>query len=91
MIEGSTVIMSQEFIDELIRHRDICKKKLEHEFSIPARNELQKKYDHLEKSISNALDFQDTIVEIINVDIPRITAVRTATGLVLPIKNVKIL
>lgn len=91
MIKGSTIIMSDEFISELTRHKDICKKKLDIEMMPEAREELTRRYELLEEKLNQALEFQDVIDEVVNLDMPRLTAVKTINGLVLPIKNVQIL
>lgn len=91
MIEGSTVIMNEAYIAELTRHRDMCKKKLDKETFPKIREELAEKYTRYDNMLNQALDFQDTIVEVINIDIPKLTSIRTMSGLVLPLKNVQVL
>ena len=91
MIEGSTVIMNEAYIAELTRHRDICKKKLDKETFPKIREELTERYNRYDNMLNQALDFQDTIVEVINIDIPKLTSIRTMSGLVLPLKNVQVL
>ena len=80
MIQGSTIIFNDEYISEINRHINNTEQKLKCEV-IP--NERQK--------LEEAMDFQDTVSELINVDIPRIAAVKTVSGIVLPLRNVQVL
>lgn len=91
MIKGSTVIFTDEYISELKRHRDNAKKQLEVEIDTRLREDLEKKYLYFHNKVEHALDFQDVVEEVINVDIPRITTIRTIKGLVIPIKNIQII
>ena len=91
MIKGSTIIMSEAYIDELTRHKDNWTKKLNVETNPGIREKIQNKVTYLENKLEDALEFQDIVDEIINIDIPRITSVRTISGLVIPINNVQVL
>ena len=91
MIKGSTIIMNEEYINELTRHRDNWSKKLKVETNPGIREKIEDKVKYLNTRLEEALEFQDTIDEIINVDVPRITSVKTISGLVLPIKNIQVL
>ena len=90
MIKGSTIIMNDDYIDEVTRHRDIWEKKLKIETNPEIRNRIQDKVNYLNEKLEDALEFTDTVDEIINIDIPRLTSVKTITGLVLPIKNIQV-
>ena len=48
-------------------------------------------YENFENKLTEALDFQDTIQDIINIDVPRITTIRTINGVVLPLRNIKVI
>ena len=91
MINGTTVIMNDEYISEITRHRDMYKKKVENEVVPEVHEKLLQKLNYFENKLTQAIEFQDTVEEIVNLDIPRITAVKTLNGYVLPLKHVQIL
>ena len=91
MIEGSTVIFNEQYIEELTRHRDYHKKRFETEDNPYRKQEYQKSYENFENKLTEALDFQDTIQDVINIDVPRITVIRTINGVVLPLRNIKVI
>lgn len=91
MIKGSTIIFNDEYISEIKRHLDNIKSKLDIEVIPDAREELQEKYKFFSNKLDEAMDFQDTAEELINIDIPRIAAVKTLSGTVLPLKNIQVL
>ena len=91
MIKGSTVIMSEDYIADLTRHRDTYKKLMENEPYFDAQAKYRTKYEMYEEKLNKALEFQDTIEEIINVEIPKISVVKTVTGLAIPLRNLQVL
>ena len=91
MIKGSTVIMSEEYIDELVRHKNIFEEKLKLE-DIPDKKEvLKQRIEFFKNKINEAEEFQDTIEEVINYEIPSMALIKTVTGIVIPVSNVKVL
>lgn len=91
MIKGSTVIMSEEYIDELQRHLAKWKKRFELETQVKERNKCEKEISMYEAKIDKALSYQDTIEEILHIDIPRLTAVKTVGGKTFPITHVQVI
>lgn len=91
MIKGSTIIMSEAYIEELTRHKNNFQAILANT-DIPDQQDILKERIRIfNQKIEEAMDFQDTVEEILNLDIPKMTVVKTVNGLVLPIANVKVL
>lgn len=91
MIKGSTIIMSEEYISELERHRDKWKKRFELETHVKERTMYEKEMNAYQNKIDRALEYQDTIDEIVHIDIPRLTVVKTMSGMTLPISHVQVI
>ncbi len=88
---GSTVIFNNDYIEELIRHRDIAKRKYDVE-NLPKEKEQAKRvYEHWEQKLQWAEEFQDTIEEIKNMSIPNLTAIKTMGGHEYPIKYLQVI
>lgn len=90
MIKGSTVIMSDRYIDILSRYVENSQRKLNCETNEYSRKKLQKELEYYQIKLDKALEFQDVIEQVLNVDIPSLTAIKTVKGYVLPINNVKV-
>lgn len=89
MIKGTTVIFNDEYIDEVTRLRDIAKRKYDVE-NVPSNKEkLLKEYTHWENKLEWAMNFQDTVDFIQNMEVPAITICKTITGLEIPAKNLQ--
>jgi len=80
MKQGTTVIFNQDYIDELIRHRDIAQKKYDVENIESQKLKAKQNLQMCEQRLEFAENFRDTIFEIKNMDIPHITAVKTMDG-----------
>ena len=91
MIKGSTVIFNEAYIEELTRLRDNCRNKLEMETFFKERQKLEEQLNMYQTKLDRALDFQDVLDEVIHIDIPQITTIRTISGYVLPLKNIKVI
>ena len=91
MIKGSTIIFNDEYISELKRHIDNDRRQLDTTIYSKVRQELEEKVDYLSKKLEYALDFQDTVDQVINVEVPRITTVKTISGVTLPLRIVQII
>jgi DNA-binding transcriptional regulator GbsR (MarR family) len=91
MIKGSTVIMSSAYIDEIDSYISLLQTKLSKESNERKKSELQSQIDSYTDKLEKALAFQDTIDEVLNIDMPRLTLVKTMRGSVIPIKNVQVL
>ena len=91
MIKGSTIIFNDEYISELKRHIDNARRQLDTTIDSKVRQELEEKVDYLSKKLEYALDFQDTVDQVINVEVPRITTVKTISGVTLPLRIVQII
>ena len=91
MKNGSTIIMNEEYIEELIRHRDICDETLKEEIVPNKQEKLKEKLKYWNNKINEAIEFRDVIDEVLNLDMPRLMVVKTISGLVLPVKHVQIL
>lgn len=91
MIKGSTVIFNEAYIDELTRLRDNCRNRLEMETFVKQRQKLEQELEMLERKLNIALDFQDVLEEVIHIDVPAITTVKTVSGMVLPLKNIDVI
>lgn len=91
MIKGSTVIMSSAYIDEIDSYISLLQTKLSKESNERKKSELQSQIDSYTDKLEKALAFQDTIDEVLNIDMPRLTLVKTMRGTVIPIKNVQVL
>lgn len=89
MIQGSTVIFNDEYIAEVERHRNSAKKKYEIENMPEKKAEYKKKYEAWEQKLDWALNFQDTVDRIENLDVPAIRVCKTFTGLALPAKHLQ--
>lgn len=91
MIKGSTIIMSEAYIEELSRHKKNVYDKFLAEDIPDKKQELENKYTHLSLKLEEALCFQDTIDEIINLEVPNLAIVKTISGLAIPLANVRVL
>ena len=91
MIQGSTIIMSDKYIDILTRHVENSQRKLNCETNEHSKRKLQKELEYRQTKLDKALEFQDVIEQIINIDTPKIAAVKTVKGYVLPLNNVKVI
>lgn len=89
MIKGSTVIFNEKYIEELTRHRDICKHKFDIENMPSQKEKLQKELNAWNEKLDWALNFQDTVDFVHNMEIPKITVCKTITGLEIPAKNLQ--
>ena len=90
MINGTTVIFNEDYIDEVTRHRDIWKKKYEVE-NMPNQKEKNfKEYEKWEKKLDWALNFQDTVDFVQNMEVPSITVVKVMSGLEIPSKHLQV-
>lgn len=84
MKQNTKVIFNEYYIDEITRHRDIAKRKYETE-NLPAEKERAKKiYDKLEQKLTWAEEFQDTIDQVRNSNIPNLTVITTMGGYEFP-------
>lgn len=91
MIKGSTVILNEEYINELTRHRDNWEKRYNSEVMLQPKNKALNQLNKFESKLQKALDFQDTVQEILHIDNPHMTVVRTVNDIVLPLSHVKII
>mgnify|MGYP003290131074 CR=1 FL=1 len=91
MVKGTTVIFNDEYVDEIIRHRDISKKKYENENMESIKAKHLKNYKAWEQKLDWALNFQDTVDSFINVEVPSITVCKTMGGLELPAKHLQVI
>ena len=91
MKKGNTVIFNDEYIDEVIRHRDIAKKKYEVENMPNQKARLKEELDAWENKLAWAEEFQDTIDTLVNVEIPKITAIKTMGGYEYPAKYLQVI
>ena len=91
MQHGATVIFNEEYIDEIIRHRDIAKKKYEVENMPQAKAKAKEEWDAWENKLAWAEEFQDTIDKFVNVDIPKMTAIKTMGGYEYPAKYLQVI
>lgn len=83
---GTKVIFNNEYIDELIRHRDIAKTRYYVETSVEAKEKAKQELDYWEDKLKWAEEFQDTIDEIKDMNIPKLTVVKTMSGHEYPAK-----
>lgn len=91
MIKGSTVIFNDEYIEELIRHRDNAKRKFEVEDLPEYKNKAEAQYQAAENRLEWATGFRDTIDHFVHLDVPNITAVVTMQGYELPAKYLQVI
>ena len=91
MKHGATVIFNQDYIDEVIRHRDIAQRKFDVETIPSKKNEAKAALDAWEAKLEDAECFQDVIQEIKHLDIPKMTAVRTMGGRELPVRMLQVI
>jgi len=91
MISGSTVIFNDDYIDEVTRHRDIAKHKYEVENMPNQKENLKKTYDAWESKLEWAMNFQDTVDFVQNMEVPSITVCKTLTGYEIPAKHLQVL
>lgn len=89
MIEGSTVIFNEAYIDELTRHRDIAKRRYEIENMPAPKEKLKKEYEAWDKKLEWSLNFQDTVDFVQNLEVPSITVCKLVSGLAVPAKNLQ--
>ena len=90
MIQGSTVIFNEEYIDELIRHRENDKKKFDVEDLPEYKGKAEAQYLAAENKLEWATGFRDTIDHFVHLDVPSITAVVTVEGYELPAKHLQV-
>ena len=91
MIKGATIILSDEYINELTRHKDNLEQQILLEDIPDKKARIQSRFDIMSKKLDEALEFQDVVDEIVNLEIPNMAVVKTMTGLVLPLANIKVL
>lgn len=91
MKQGTKVIFNQEYIDELIRHIEIARKKYEVENLPKEKEQALKSLQYLEKKLEEAETFQGTILEITNATIPSLTMVKTMDGQEYPLCQLQII
>lgn len=89
MVEGSTVIFNEGYIEEVTRHRDIAKRKYEIESMPTSKEKLKKEYEAWEKKLEWSLSFQDTVDFVQNLQVPSITVCKMISGLEIPAKNLQ--
>lgn len=87
----SKVIFNEDYIDELTRHRDNLQQKLSVEMMPNEKVKCMKQLNDMQNRLDWSIDFQDTIAEVKNIDIPKIAIVKTIHGYELPLRNVQIL
>lgn len=80
MRQGTKVIFNQDYIDEVIRHRDIAQHKFNVENMPQQKENARKELEKWEQKLEFAENFQDTIEEIKHMDIPKLTAIKTMGG-----------
>ena len=90
-MNGAKVIFNEAFIDEITRHRDFSKHKYDIENMPEMKNKLLKEYEAWNKKLDWALNFQDTIAYVRNMDTPKLTVCKMVSGLELPAKNLQTL
>jgi hypothetical protein len=88
-MNGAKVIFNAEFIDEITRHRDFSKHKYDLENLPEMKSKLLKEYEAWNKKLEWAMNFQDTIAYVRNMDIPKLTVCKMVSGLELPAKNLQ--
>ena len=86
MIKGATVIFNEEYIQEITRHRDTAKRKYEIENMPEKKEELKKKLESWEAKLDWALNFQDIVDKVQNMEIPSITVCKMISGEEIPAK-----
>ena len=91
MQHGSTVIFSNEYIEELTRHRDIAQRKYDVENMPNQKVKLKEELDAWENKLAWAEEFQDTIDSFVNVEVPKITAIKTMGGYEYPVKYLQVI
>lgn len=91
MKHGATVIFNQDYIDEVIRHRDIAMRKFEVETIPSKKNEAKQVLDNWESKLEDAECFQDTIQEIKYMEVPKMTVIRTMGGRELPSRVLQVI
>jgi hypothetical protein len=89
MLKGTTVIFNEEYIDEVVRHRDIAKRKYEQEHMPNNKERLQKEYEAWERKLEWSLNFQDSVDFVQNMEVPKITVCKTIGGLEIPAKHLQ--
>lgn len=85
------VIFNEEYIDELTRHRDILQHKLSIEMMPNEKVKYKRMLDDMQHRLDWSIDFQDTVAEVKNIDIPKISIVKTIHGYELPLRNIQII
>ena len=91
LTHGATVIFNEEYIDEIIRHRDIAKRKYEVENMPKEKEKCKQSLDAWEQKLEWAESFQDSIDHIKHLDIPNLTVVRTMGGYAYPAKYLQVI
>lgn len=90
MKHGSTVIFNNDYIEELTRHKDIAKRKYDVENVPDVKAKLKEELDVWENKLAWAEEFQDTIDSFVNIDIPKMTVIKTMGGYEYPAKYLQI-
>ena len=80
MKKGQTVIFTDDYIDTIIRHRDITKQKYQVENMPGEKQKLKQKLDAWEQALEKAECFQGVIREVKNKDIEKLMSVVTMEG-----------
>lgn len=91
MIKGSTIIYNDSYIDELTRHYNNVKEQFDLEDIPDIKEKLKTKMTFFSNKLDEAIEFQDTIDEIMNLEVPSLSIIKTISGRVIPLANVKVL
>lgn len=89
MSKTTKVIFNNEYIQELYRHKDIAKRKYEVENQGYYKEKAKKDYEYWLNKIEWAENFQDSVEEIHNINIPNLTIVKTMSGKEILLKNLQ--
>ena len=91
MVNGTTVIFNEDYIEEIERHRDIAKKKYDVENMPNQKEKNRKEYESWENKLEWALNFQDTVDFVQNMEVPKITVCKLMSGLEIPAKHLQVI
>lgn len=89
MQKGQKVIFTQDYIDELTRHRDIAKQKYEVENMPQEKSALKQKWEAWEQVLEKAECFQGIVREVKNPEMEKLATVITMEGSEHSLKNLQ--
>lgn len=91
MEKGQTVIFNNDYIEQIIRHKDITQRKYQIENMPQEKQKLKQKLDAWEQLLEKAECFQGIIREVKNKEIEKLATIVTMEGTEYPAKHLQVI